>query len=82
MICHPSYPYVWDLRHSCDVGSQAPPLSLMYVEKIGEPGDEATITSCSHRIAGLDNYVAMETAKHYRELQHYSYTSTSYSYCN
>ena len=33
------------LRHSCDVGSQAPPLSLVYVEKIGEPGDEA-----SHRV--------------------------------
>ena len=30
------------LHHSRDVGSQAPPISLMYIEKIREPGDEAT----------------------------------------
>ena len=29
-------------RLSCDFGSQAPPLFLMYIEKIGEPGDEAS----------------------------------------
>ena len=29
------------LRHARDLGSQAPPLFLVYVEKNGEPGDKA-----------------------------------------
>ena len=33
MIRHPSYTYIWGLRHSHDVGFQAPPFSLVYVEK-------------------------------------------------
>ena len=37
----PFLPWYMDLRHACDIKSQAPRLSHVCALKIGEPGDKA-----------------------------------------
>ena len=51
---------------SRDVGSQAPPLSLLYVEKIGEPGNKATMYI--HWIVSTCIYYPCNEWKHWKDM--------------